>query len=289
MISIISVLLLQSLEPSSFEIHGHRGARASRPENSLSAFEFALENGADVLEMDIVATSDDVLVVNHDLVVNQDLCLSEDKKHLYGKVWIRDLNYQELQQFDCGSILDPKFPKQKLKPGSKIPSLRQVFELVKNAQVPRARTVRLNIEPKASPDLADKSASSSRYAILLVELIREFAFADRVIIQSFDDQVLKEIKLLEPRVTNALLISENLPLDFVGLAKRAGATIVQPNAQWITAAQIHALHLADIKVIPYTVNEKPQWKKLIEMKVDGIITDDPRALSQYLRAGETKE
>src|SRR5437588_402578 len=88
-------------------VHGHRGARALRPENTIPAFEYAIGAGADVLELDMAVTRDDVVVVSHDPVLNPEICRSPG-----GSTLIRVLTLAELRKWDCGSLRNPKFPRQ---------------------------------------------------------------------------------------------------------------------------------------------------------------------------------
>src|SRR5437660_12125855 len=95
-------------------VHGHRGARAMRPENTIPAFEYAIGAGVDVLELDMAVTKDDVLVVSHDPLLNPEIC-----KGPAASVPIRKLTLKELRQCDCGTLRNPKFPKQTPLPGTR--------------------------------------------------------------------------------------------------------------------------------------------------------------------------
>lgn len=99
-------------------VHGHRGARAVLPENTLPAFEHAVAAGADVLELDLAVTRDDVLVVSHDPMVNHVICKGPQPDAV-----IRRLTLAELKEYDCGSLANPAFPRQKALPGTRIPTL----------------------------------------------------------------------------------------------------------------------------------------------------------------------
>src|SRR5687767_3710442 len=107
-------------------VHGHRGARAVLPENTIPAFEFAIAAGADVLELDLAVTKDNVLVASHDPTINETICQG-------GKPGapIRQLTLAELRAYDCGARKNPEFPKQKLVPGTRIPTLDEVLALAK--------------------------------------------------------------------------------------------------------------------------------------------------------------
>src|SRR5260370_42294498 len=88
-------------------VHGLRGARAMRPENTIPAFEYAIAAGVDVLELDMAVTKDDVVVVSHDPLLNPEIC-----KGPRASIPIPTLTLMELRQWDCGALRNPKFPKQ---------------------------------------------------------------------------------------------------------------------------------------------------------------------------------
>ena len=101
------VLGLLAGPPPRIEVQGHRGARAVLPENTLPAFEHAIGAGADVLELDLAVTRDNVLVASHDPVLNPEICRGPKA----GAV-IRELTLEELRRYDCGSLRNPQFPRQ---------------------------------------------------------------------------------------------------------------------------------------------------------------------------------
>ena len=105
-------------------VHGHRGARAMRPENTIPAFEYAIAQGVDVLELDMAVTKDDVLVVSHDPMLNPAICTGPGTP-----VAIRTLTLAELRKWDCGGKQNPLFSKQTPVPGTPIPTLDEVFDL----------------------------------------------------------------------------------------------------------------------------------------------------------------
>src|SRR5688572_20870466 len=114
---------LLAMKTGTMEVQGHRGARALFPENTLPAFEHALNAGAHTLELDVVVTKDDRVVVSHDPHVNPELCLAPGGARLTKPIAIRSLTLAEVQTYDCGSLPNPRFPKQKRVPNTKMPSL----------------------------------------------------------------------------------------------------------------------------------------------------------------------
>src|SRR6266481_3785618 len=106
------------------QVHGHRGARAMRPENTLPAFEYAIAQGVDALELDMAVTRDGVLVVSHDPELRSPVCTGPKERAV-----IHELTLAEVRQWDCGAKQNPLFSTQKTVPGTKMPTLDEVFAL----------------------------------------------------------------------------------------------------------------------------------------------------------------
>ena len=260
------------------EVHGHRGARALRPENSLPAFAYAMAQGVDVLEMDLAVTKDDVLVVSHDSQMNPAFC----KGPAGAERVIRKMTLAELRKWDCGAIANAGFPKQTAVPGTRVPALQEVFDLVRKT----GSRVGFNIETKISADKPELTPSPERFAELVLELARKNDLTSRVILQSFDFRTLHAMKKLEPKMRLSALYPIRATLrhrTLVELAKESGAGIVSPQYSTVRAAEVAAAHKAGLTVVPWTANEPSEWDKLIEAEVDGIISDDPAALIAYLK------
>jgi glycerophosphoryl diester phosphodiesterase len=252
-------------------VHGHRGARAARPENTLPAFEYAIEAGADVLELDVSVTKDNVLVVSHDPVLKPEICLGPG-----GSSIIRELTLAQLRQWDCGSRRNPDFPNQEPVPGARIPTLDEVFDLAGRG------AFGFNVETKSSPDQPQYTPPPEEFARLLLGAIRRHKLESRVIVQSFDFRTLRAMKELAPEIRLSALYASGLR-SFVSVAREAGAQIVSPNYRLVTKKKVKAAHDAGFEVVPWTANTPKVWDKLITAGVDGIITDDPATLIRYLR------
>jgi glycerophosphoryl diester phosphodiesterase len=262
-------------------VQGHRGARAVRPENTLSAFRYALEIGVDVLELDLVVSKDEVLVINHNLWVNQNLCLKDGKK-IEQKLPLIEMTLQQIKQFDCGSRKNTRFPQQVPQRGERIPTLKELFSLVKDSQLEGSEGVRFNIETKLNRTRPELSPTPQRFAELLVAEIQASPFRDRVIVQSFDYRTLKWVKQLDPGIGVAQL-SEQSFVDLVAAARSVQADYVSPDWESLTAGMVREFHANGIKVAPWTANTPEAWDHLISIGVDDIITDDPQALIKYLK------
>jgi len=269
--------------PDFIEVHGHRGARALRPENTIAAFDYALSVGVDTLEFDVGVTKDNVLVVTHDQTLNPKICVDYKGREIKKETPIRSLTLKELKTYDCGTLKNPKFPKQRTRPGQKIPTLDEVFEMVKNSKHPAARKVQYNIETKMVPALTMYSPGPEAFAKMLVEAIEKHGLQSRVTIQSFDHRSIRAAKKINNTIKTSALIDESLP-NLVALAKELNADVISPNVIWITKADVQALHNAGVKVVPWRANNQQEWDYLISIGVDGIISDDPKPLIQYLKS-----
>jgi glycerophosphoryl diester phosphodiesterase len=252
-------------------VHGHRGARAVLPENTLPAFEHAIEAGADFLELDVLVTRDNVPVVVHDPVLNPAICQGPE-----GSRVVRELTLDQVRQFDCGAQKNPAFPKQRSVPGTRIPTLDEVLALA-----PRG-AFGFNIEMKSFPDKPEYAPPPEEFARLVLAAIRRHGLEPRVIVQSFDFRTLLAMKQLAPHIRLAALWSAGVR-DFVSIAREARAEIVAPQYRLVTPEQVQAAHRAGLQVVPWTVNDAEDWDRLIAAGVDGIITDDPAALVAHLK------
>lgn len=270
----LSLLLSCSLMiAAKIEVHGHRGARAAMPENSLPAFEYAIGLGVDVLELDVVVTKDDVLVVSHDPEMNPVHCVGPAGSPKA----IREMTYAQVQLWDCGAKANPEFPKQKAIPGTRVPSLDSVFALAKKGKF------HFNVETKIFPNRPSLTPTPERFAELMLAMIRKHGLEQRVIVQSFDFRTLKAMKHLAPEIRLSALLAF-APQDFVASAREAGATIVSPQYKLVTPEKVKVAHEAGLQVVPWTANTPADWDKLVAAGSDAIISDDPASLIEYLKA-----
>ena len=251
-------------------VHGHRGARAVLPENTLPAFEHAITAGVDVLELDLAVTKDDVLVVSHDPLLNPVICTGVE-----GQIPIRTLTLTQLRQFDCGSKKHPDFPKQKPVPGTRIPTFDEVLALA-----PRG-SFEYNVETKIFAKYPNLTPPPEQFARLVLDAVKRRGLVSRVILQSFDFRTLQAMKQLAPEMRLSALY-EGSPKSLVEIAKEAGASIVSPRYPLVTKENVAEAHKAGLQVVPWTANTPEEWKRLIDCGVDAIITDDPAELIAFL-------
>ena len=253
-------------------VHGHRGARAVLPENTMAGFLYAIQAGADALELDVGVTKDGAVVVTHDPRVNSEICLGP-----HPSAALRDLTLEELREYDCGSRVNPRFPRQRPVPGARIPTLSEVLGLAAGSGV------HFDIEIKSFPDHPELTPAPDAFARLVLDEICRQQMESRVAVLSFDFRVLRAMHRLAPEIRLAALW-EGAARAFVETARSAEAGIASPMFPLVTRPQVEAAHEAGLQVVPWTANSPEDWRKLIDAGVDGIITDDPAALITFLQA-----
>ena len=264
--------LCRAAEQPRILVHGHRGARARRPENTIPAFQYAIEQGVDALEMDMAVTRDNVIVISHDPILHGPVCTSAKESAV-----IHELTLAEVRQWDCGAIQNPRFSTQVALPGTRMPTLDEVFQLAGRGKFD------YNIETKSFLDKPEYTPAPEEFVKLVLEKIRAYKLEKRIILQSFDFRTLVAMRKLAPEIRLSAL-TENDQRDFATIAAEAGkAEIISPDYHLVTAAKVAAAHAAGLQVVPWTVNTPEDWDKLIQAKVDAIISDDPAALIAYLK------
>ncbi|SFL58832.1 glycerophosphodiester phosphodiesterase [Nitrosomonas communis] len=282
----MGAFLISFLESAyALEVQGHRGARWMRPENTLPAFEYALQVGVDTLELDTLITKDDQVVVHHDPALNPNICLDPRGKKLTAQILIRSLTLKELKGYDCGSLVNPSFPQQIAQPKTPIPTLDEVFEMVEKSKLHTAKKVHFNIEIKSEETHPEYSPSPDKFVKLVLAVVKKHNLMNRVILQSFDLRTLKIARQLEPKLPLSILI-EDRPAEagaLVKLMKAYQAQILSPNYEWLTAQDVAEIHEMEARVIPWTPNTKEDWQSIIKKGVDGIITDNPKKLLDFLK------
>jgi len=175
-------------------VHGHRGARARRPENTIPAFKYALGEGVDVLELDVAVTKDNVAVVSHDPLINPTICSGPKLG-----IPIHSLTLAELHQYDCGEKKNPGFPDQVPVPGTRIPTLDEVLELGKG------NSVEFNVETKIFADKPGLTPDPEAFTKMILDLVKKHGLEKRVILQSFDPRTLRVMKRMDPTIRRAAL------------------------------------------------------------------------------------
>jgi glycerophosphoryl diester phosphodiesterase len=254
------------------QVHGHRGARARMPENTVPAFEYAMRIGVDVLELDMVVTRDNAVVVSHDPLLHAPVCTGPKPS-----VPIRELTLAEVREWDCGAVQHPRFPAQRTISGTRMPTLDEVFRLGAGAKVD------FNIETKIFPDQPALAPPPAEFARLVLDAVRKHHVEKRVILQSFDFRTLREMKRLAPEIRLSALVDKDTRA-YTAIAMEAGAGIVSPHFTLVTPEKVKAAHAAGLQVVAWTANTPVEWEQLVAARVDAIISDDPEALIAWMKA-----
>lgn len=243
-----------------------------RPENTLPAFEYAIAQGVDALEMDMSVTKDNVIVISHDPVLQGPVCTNADHKSAV----IHELTLRQVRQWDCGAVRNPRFPSQTPIPGTRMPTLDEVFRLASRGSFD------YNIETKSFPEHPELTPAPEEFARMVLGEIRQYHLEQRIILQSFDFRTLVAMRKLAPSIRLSAL-TEKDPRDFAAIAAEAGrAEIISPEVHLVTPEKVAAAHAAGIQVVPWTADSAAEWDQLIAARVDAIITDDPASLIAYL-------
>jgi glycerophosphoryl diester phosphodiesterase len=285
------------------DIEAHRGGRALRPENTLQSFANALSMGVDTLELDMGVTKDGVIVVSHERGPNPDLARDASGAYVQPPATpFVKLTLAEVKSYDVGVIRPSSayaghFPDQLAVPGTPIPTLAEVFALVRKSGNGH---VRLNIETKIDPNHPDESPSPEEFVTILLKLLDKEKFSDRVIVQSFDWRTLQLVHQRAPAIVTAYLTQQmddtaNVfvdkpspwtagfdPMRYGGSVpaaiRAASGTIWSPLYRDIDAKLVAEAHRLGLKVVAWTVNDPKDMADLIDMGVDGIISDRPDML-----------
>ncbi len=262
---------------------GHRGCRGILPENTLPAFQKALELGV-VLEMDVCISKDGQVVVSHEPYMNSLFCSHPDGravlKHEEKGLNLYQMDYVEIKRYDTGKRGNQLFPQQ-VPMNTYKPLLKEVLLMAENFRSKSGKPVYYNIEIKS--DSSEYGISQPQNVQSFIQLVlREIESkveAKFVCIQSFDFGVLKQLRKERPQHSFAIsaLVSRKSPKNVV---KDLGFVpeVYSSSYTLLTKEWIEESHQLGMKVIPWTVNDTQEAKKLIEWGVDGIITDYPSSL-----------
>ncbi len=260
---------------------GHRGCRGLLPENTIPAMLKAIDLGVNTLEMDVVITADQQVLVSHEPYFSHEITTLQSgefvSKENELKFNIYRMNYSEVSIFDVGQKSHPRFPEQKKVPASK-PTLIDVFRATKHN-----KTLQYNIEIKTNPATDDLfHPKPGEFVDLLMKVIKDEKVERRTTLQSFDKRPLQYLNKKFPAIALAFLIEGETikPIKDIIKELRFIPTTVSPHYSLVNRQVVEQCHLYNIKIIPWTVNEKKKIKALIRMGVDGIITDYPNLIQR---------
>ena len=307
-----------------FDLEAHRGGRDVRPENTLYSYAYAMELGATSIECDMQLTKDGQIVMSHNPILNSDITRDENGNYIENNKYdIRLMTVDELKKFDVG-VMDPNcgeyydlHGKTQFTYDAKIPTLEELMQLIQSYG---DKNIVLNIETKSYPDPASagykNNADPKKFVEVFNNIVKKYDMEDRVVLQSFDWQTLIEMKKLNPNISTSALWqeqpswgrdSESLRryekkkspwlggLDIkdyqgnpVKAAHAIGADIISPYYTEISKQDVDEAHSLGMKVVPWTVNNEKDMNMLLDMGVDGIISDKPWLLKQVLEKRNIK-
>lgn len=302
-------LLLTTLHAAALDLQGHRGARALAPENTPAAFALALSLGVTTIETDIAITRDGVLVISHDTALNPDITRGPDGQFLSGHgpvIWKTD--FAELQRYDVGRLKPGtryagQFPEQKPVDGTRLPRLADLFALIGKAGNTQ---VRLALETKLSPLAPEDTQAPEPFARALIAAVRAAGMAQRTSILSFDWRTLQVVQKEAPEIGTVYLTAQQRWFDNVGagqsqpspwlagfrladhgsvprLIHAAGGRIWSCYFGDLDAAKVREAHALGLTVLAWTVNDPAQMARMMDLGVDGIVTDRPDLLREEMR------
>jgi glycerophosphoryl diester phosphodiesterase/pimeloyl-ACP methyl ester carboxylesterase len=274
--SFIDAIILKEQRKFDFELQGHRGARGLAPENTIPAFKKALDIGVNTLEIDVVISRDNQVVVSHEPWLNYQIT-SDAKGSAITKEAALAFNiyknkYKTVKKYDVGAFGNPKFPEQE-----KLKTYKPLLaEVIKYAETINP-AILYNIEIKSTPveEANGYQPSVKEFSDLLIsELKKSNLPLNRITIQSFDPRVLEYFHKIYPNYQLSFLTFEN-NFDTNMKALSFIPSIYSPYHVLLNDTEVEKIHQKNMKVIPWTVNNKEDMIRLLTMNVDGIITDYP--------------
>lgn len=306
--------------PRGFDLQAHRGGLGLVVESTPASFANGLETGVSTLELDVQITEDRQAVVTHDRRISGTKCKDTgpvtpgDPEYPYVGKYVVNLSLAQVRTLDCGSSTLPQYPGQRPSPGARMPLLTEVFDIVKKY---KAKKVWMNIETKVEAGAPHETAPREEFVKIVARQVRESGLSEQVSIQSFDWGALMRMRQVAPELPIVALTNgqqflqvgmegaspwlggidiDDFGGDLVAAVKSFDADAISPvhgNPQngtvtdpayvpYTTQKLVDDAHKAGMRVIPWTVNDKPTMHKLIDDGVDGIITDYPDRLREVL-------
>ncbi len=291
-ITLVLIGLFESLPASAqkiyiptFDLQGHRGARGLKPENSIAGFLVALDSGVTTIEMDLAITRDGQVILSHEPWMSSDICNDTTGAPISARqerrLNIYEMTYDQVRKYDCGSKGNAAFPDQEKLATTK-PLLRDVIAAVEDHI--RSFTqyeVDYNIEIKTTPDGDGVyHPDPAEFSDLVYRVLDQYLALNRVVIQSFDLRVLKYWHERYPNVRLAVLVENRNSVQSNLQALGFTPSIYSPHFSLVDRAMVRYLRQRRIRVIPWTVNEIADMRRMMQMGVDGFITDYPNRANQ---------
>ena len=279
---IFLLLFMNCNQPKTIDIQGHRGCRGIMPENTLQAFEKAIELGVHTLELDVAVSKDNIVVVSHEPYMNPVICKDPNGNEINPEDALEHnlfkMSFDSIKQYDCGTKINPKYPDQKKIKAYK-PALDEVFKSAKALN----SEIKFNIELKAHPKYDGIfTPVPEEFVELVLEVIKKNNAFNKTILQSFDLRILEEVRIQSPEMKTALLVDENESITNKLMQLSFKPEIISPYFELLDHEKVKEYQKDGYKIIPWTVNSIEDMKQMINFQVDGIITDYPDRLVTLL-------
>jgi glycerophosphoryl diester phosphodiesterase len=273
------------LGQKSFDFEGHRGCRGLMPENSIAAMKKAIDLDVTTLELDVVISADHKVVVSHESFMSSAYVLDPDGNSIQKadekSYNLYKMDYSKIKTYDSGMKPHKGFPFQK-----KMAAYKPLLSVMIDSVETYARHLgkpapHYNIEIKSSPEGDNEfHPEPQQFVNLVYAVMQDKGITGRSVVQSFDVRPLRILHEKYPHQQLAFLVAN---IKSIGKnIKKLGFTpdIYSPYYKLIGKKTIAGAHEMDIKVIPWTVNEKEDMIKLIKSGVDGLISDYPNLYSE---------
>ncbi len=275
------------------DIQGHRGCRGYFPENSIPGFLHAIDIGVDTLEMDAVVSKDGLTILSHEPFMSHEIAITpagrqiskedEDSHNIY------NMTYEEIKTYDAGSRVHPRFLDQ-LSLTTYKPSLLDMARAVESKLATLGRSsINFNIEIKRKPkwDLTNHHPDYRTFADIVIRDIIKAGILSTTTVQCFDIPTLQYLHESYPEVRTVYLIeNRNSPeenLEILGFSP----TIYSPDFRLVNNHLIQYCKDNNLLLVPWTVNESQDIQRMIELEVDGIISDYPSRVINLVKLHKT--
>lgn len=264
-----------------YDLQGHRGARGLMPENTIPSFLKAIDHGVDTIEFDLVVTADNQILISHEPWFDHQISTKADGNPVTEDeqmgLNIYEMTYLETQKYDVGKRGHAGFPEQEPMEVTK-PLMRDaIIAIEEYVEEKGLSPVQYNIETKTRPEwYGTYGPQPEEFSQLLYDELADLDILDRVIIQSFDPATLIAMREIDAGVTQAMLVYEkNQTIDRYVEILGYTPEIWSPHYELVTPELVAEVHDRGMTIIPWTINERDEMIRQLELGVDGIITDYP--------------
>jgi glycerophosphoryl diester phosphodiesterase len=290
-----SILIITSCNISSsnmdktIDIQGHRGCRGLMPENTIPAFIHAIDLGVNTLELDVIATKKGIIYVSHEPFFNHEIATNEGNteitKENEKKYNMYSMSAEHIMAVDVGMKPHPRFPLQKKIRVNK-PRLKEMVEDVEAyTKTKGLANIKYNIEIKREPQNDEVfHPKMEKFADFVCKELKDLGILDRTTVQCFDLETLQYVHQKYPNIDLVYLVMDTNP--FEENVNKLGFTpaVYSPYFKLVTEELVNYGNQNSMKIIPWTVNEEEDINLMLDLKVDGIISDYPDKLIEIVES-----